>query len=617
MTYRNILDQQEVDNQVKYLNYCLTQLETGKNKFFVLNNEAGFSKSRITDVTVALNYGRKYLLVKKFNDEQWQSLENMRERISSEDWDFGTIPNDRIVLIHAGNSNLYENELGYKLELITADIVIISHEKYRLLSNSNKLHLYTKNRHTLIIDEFLELPIIRISERYLKDCSVLFPSKDLGRDDYVEIQDFFLNLLKSDIELVKRSNMALLELSKTNKQGANIVLEKLTQLKALFNGNMAQFLEGREDILYKGQPITYLTYVRFFNDIESIIKNQSIFCSFDKCLSTFQNFRFWTLKNNIILDASGDILSEYKLNSELFELKPQKKVFNYDNTTIHIKAFNSFKSNIESKFAKDNSSESTRLYLTSISKYIESTQKPEDKTLIVNYKRHFEDYTDLWNIPGTNCAWHGNILGKNDWREFNKLFINSIYNVPDANYILSYSFFKSRRITKNDLKMKLIGGSRQYQNTAIEELKQNFILHNLYQTIKRINRDVNQKSSIYIVTNNKHFLNNIQELMVNIHMFSNYRLSLPKIYRTPAQLEKDKELQLVEAELNRLLSIDKSNRREFLKAEFCQKLGWKTNTLKEKFTSVKKIKNLCEKYRVDLKKTFRTTSVKHIHFKAL
>jgi hypothetical protein len=612
MASKNILDQREFDKQIEYLKFCIGENETGANKFLVLNNEAGFSKSIVADNAAVLNHNKKFLLVKKYNDEQFKSKERMEELLRIDSWGWGAIPNTTFLVVNSDNAYLYENEWGYTQELQHSDVVIISHEKYRLLSNSDKLYLYTKDRDVLIIDEYLDVPIIRVNKQYFNEYGVLFPERDLGRDTYNAIQDFFIDLLNSKIELVKNSNMALIELGKTDKNNAKMLLSRLEELKVLFNLKSPDFLRSRANLKYKDLPITNLTYFKFFLEIESVIRNQCIYSSYDKSLSTYRPFSFWTLKNNIILDASGGFLKEYALNQK-FDLKPQGKVFNYAETTIHCKAFNSLKSRIESKFS-ENPTDSTRKYLTVLSDYIKSNQKLGDKTLVVNYKSHYEGFSELWDIGGVENAWHGNVLGKNDWRDFNKLFINSTYNMPEAGYILIYSFFKGKRITKNDLKTHAQGGTRRFRNGEIEDIKQNHILHHLYQTIKRINRDVDQKSDIFIVTDNEHFLANIAELMENVVVKWDYHLVLPETYKSPKRVEKDKELEAVESELKRLLSIDKNKRNEFLKKKFCQVVGWDTNKLREKFNSVQ-INKLCKEYGVDFNRTFKNRSVKYIYFK--
>lgn len=64
------IDNCEFEKQRSELKKYLSECETGKNEFVVLNNEAGFGKSRITDSILINDRRRCYLLVKKYNDEK-------------------------------------------------------------------------------------------------------------------------------------------------------------------------------------------------------------------------------------------------------------------------------------------------------------------------------------------------------------------------------------------------------------------------------------------------------------------------------------------------------------------------------------------------------------------
>ena len=341
-------DQELYLRQRELLKYYFTEHETGSDKFIVMNNEAGFSKSRLADETIINNPKRNYLLVKKYNSEKFESLECMKK---TEDifWG-GEIPREYVLVINADNSSNYESDA--MADLIKAKIVIISHEKYKLLSYSNKLGLYTNNRHTLIIDEYLDVPIISVNEDYFKHRRVLFPHH-LGWKEFLDLENYFCYIIKNYKEFtIASGSMRLLDLSKTHKSEVASMLSRLETIEQYFQSNMANILALAEESSIKKKPITYLTYIQFFTEIRSLLENQCIYISYEKSLSTVRKFKFWTLQNNIILDASGDILSEYRLN-ERFEIKQQKRVFDYSDTTIHFKEANSLKYTIEKRLTDE------------------------------------------------------------------------------------------------------------------------------------------------------------------------------------------------------------------------------------------------------------------------
>jgi len=242
------IDTEKADKQMDELKYYLTEGETGKNKFIVINNETGFGKSRATDGFIAKNDSRKYILVKKYNDAKTDSLESMREQLSDSVWgDFSDWSG--ALIISADNSHKYETDS--KHELIAANILIISHEKYRLLGNSGKLSLYTSGRHTLIIDESVDVPIFSISSKYFEKYRVLF-SYDLGTFQFNGLQEFFNQLLKninnredSDETVLKRANMSLVEF-KVNSNSKE-ALENIKHLEKLYQEKWYEIMQASKN----------------------------------------------------------------------------------------------------------------------------------------------------------------------------------------------------------------------------------------------------------------------------------------------------------------------------------------------------------------------------------
>jgi len=597
------VDIEEYERQKSLLKYYLTEYETGQDKFVVLNNEAGFSKSKLTDSCIINETRRKYLLVKKYNDEKYQSYENMMESIEVI---WGNIPSDYVVVINANNSYDYENVLVDRLT--GAQVVIISHEKYKLLSRSGKIGLYKKDRHTMIIDEYMEVPIVTINASYFNKIRSLFP-KDLGRDEFSKIEDLFADIIEKEKDV---KNMHLVKLQKYKR----ILEELLNELETFYDANYDHY----DKILEKlNNNLSHYDYKKFFTDIKSIISNQAIYSPFTKSISTYKSFDFWTLKNNIILDASGDILSEYKLNPQLFEIVPQKKVFDYSNTTVHIKRHRSYKSTIDIKFNSEGKDNSKERYFKPIVKFIKANHFSADQTLIINYLEHQKYFKELQKIEGIYLSYHGNILGKNDWRECNKLFINSTFNLPEEAYLLIYSFYSGKRLRKTDFRIET-KDHRCFKKKIIEQLKQNFILHNFYQEIKRINRDLIKEAHIYVITDNEYFISKIPELMKNVNVKFDYNIELPEINSNRNSLKERPLYIAIKDELERIAQTDLKDAERVSKKQFCQNVSQNsqdvritTADLKKKFNR-KYIKELCESYGVDYKRTFKKHS-RYIYFK--
>ncbi|MEQ8235158.1 MAG: hypothetical protein ABRQ23_00090 [Syntrophomonadaceae bacterium] len=618
----NIYHQQEEE-----LKKYLTKGNTGSEKFIVLNYETGFGKSRITDRAIVANIFRKYLLVKRYNSEKDESLKTMKEVLEIE-WEESPFKGcdavseeERIVVINTDNSYEYEKSPEGRIRLIEAQIVIISHEKYRLLSDSHLLRLYTSGRDTLIIDENIEVPIFSISSQYFDDYKILF-NYDLGGSEFHSIHEKFRELMtilrcsKEAEDANNEGNMSLIEMKNYERQfGIN---DELRKLEGIFKNHYHKIIESTRNSTIRGIPITALDYYRFFTEIKSVMENQCIYSFFYNALFTFRKFNFWTLENNIILDASGDILTQYKLNPK-FEVIKKTPIFDYSETSIHHKNAKSNKSEIDENFSSITGINGEKLksvgsYLYSIAQYIAGHHDDKrDKTLVITHKDHNKTFERLMTSikPSENIytAWHGNILGKNDWRDCNKLFISSIYNLPEPAYILMYSFYSGKKIKSSYLKVKIENNQRVFKTRAIEELKRSFIVHNIYQEMKRINRNVDRAADIYLITDIKYLKGKIKSLMKNVGFIEDYDIKLPPKRNS---FETRDIYQTIENELIRMSQADKSDKYQFSKELFCQNTRIESNRLKEKL-EVGYIKELCDKYNLDYKKTFNKGS-RYLYF---
>ena len=138
--------------------------------------------------------------------------------------------------------------------------------------------------------------------------------------------------------------------------------------------------------------------------------------------------------------------------------------------------------------------------------------------------------------------------------------------------------------------VEVVDNARKFKIKAIEDLKQNYILHNLYQEIKRINRKVDMVSDVYIIIDNKHFLKNIQNLMQNVNLIEDYDIRLPEKINV---FEIRPDYININTELERMTTADVKNRKEFSKQLFCSNTGIDSKRLKERL-DVEYIKKLCD-----------------------
>ena len=133
-----------LEKQKQQLEY---EIVYGKNEghFAVFDIEAGCRKTRTAEKALAALYktGKKAIFVRLFDDDCRESRDNIN-RIVGKDVAF------------AYNNEDVSPEKAKKINLLAFPILIITHQKYRVLMiDANKRRAFIKGRTTLVIDEFL------------------------------------------------------------------------------------------------------------------------------------------------------------------------------------------------------------------------------------------------------------------------------------------------------------------------------------------------------------------------------------------------------------------------------------------------------------------------------
>ena len=566
----SLLNQQEEEIR----NYILNET-TGKDKILVLAYEASMGKSRITDSTLKLNPDKKILYVKKFNDEQKVSMQRILD--TNENDIFQLLVTQRnVVLIDASNSYDYEHNNPGKLK--NANIVIISHKRYQLISNNQKLKkLYSEGRDILIIDEYVEPEVYTLNEEFFRDKSKLFPNDFLtGKDhiragDALKIEECFEKIFKmieddKEHKLGTNKNMRLINIIDDIQDDIdkNIDQELLSLLKNKVNMLDAYYKENRKFLLMTSKCKEY-EYQEYFDCLKAVLGQQIIY---EKCLKkgrtvfsfhTLNNFSYWTLNHNLILDASGGILYEYKLNP-LFQIERKTRVFDYSNTNAHFCSTKSFQTDVQNNYGK-NANESIKNFLSILSDYIVGNNKTYDKTFIVLYEKYERLLESLiWKnqhngkMKGLVSVNHyKNLVGKNDWRDFNKIYLPMQFNIPEYLYLLYYSFASNKILIEGDFEIVVEDDLRKFKNSDIEKVKLGHQVHETYQTLKRINRDNTYKSDFYIITNDERIIGLFPNLFKNIVVKMDFDIPLEEI-KTETKKKKKAKWENIKKLMSELLN---------------------------------------------------------------
>lgn len=447
-------------------------------KFIVFNNEAGTGKSTEAHRMLgelSKEYSYKALYVQPY--EKDGELTNTVNRINS-------FAGKSIARRFAKNDKKIKGEREKALE---AQILCITHRMYIEICKGNNRDL-ANGRDILIIDELpsllnkIEITKYDIMELWLNSAQYKEAEKlaTFFKDvwfKYENISNHNKNIEFKKVNYTKEdckeySDLIQVLLNKIEDKKIKETLEKFLQL--LNNGFL--FYENK-------------------------------FCSYDGRIKPL------LLKNNIILDANAGFNYLYQL-SPIFIVREQEKIFEYSNTNLYHYLVNTSKNGINN---------SVDLYSKCLSQVMLETG---DSVLFVIDKSHIDILKDEiilnYNMYGstieeieTNMGikiyidYHGNLIGKNTYRDCNIAVILKTPNFDYQTYTLNYLFYKG--YDKDSLRDILV-----FDNLEIEKLRKSNVAGEIYQAIKRINRNNSKISRIYLFNNNKDIIDIVKDQFNNI-----------------------------------------------------------------------------------------------------
>lgn len=468
--------------KMKYLKELILEQETGEDKFFVIDLESGLGKSVGTD-EIVLNYTydnthnkkqRKFLIVKRFTSEIENSVGNREEGL--------------IGAIDGIDSESWEQQWKNKLEeLEKIDILYITHQRYiDLCENEEYRNAICAGRHTLIIDEKINFPSFTFNKNVYDEIRAY-----LERSIQVMHDEVCKNLLDiiQDNEDEKITNKCVRVKPCINQQQLN---DFITVLQA----NPLRKGRNRIDWFIKGLTLWYSTTTTcLYNSGNISTVNPA--------------HRHWGLQNNIILDASGNIDYIYKVNPLEYNLIHQQRLVDHSHANFYHVDFNSSKSNLE-KYEKEISIE--------LPKKIKSYRRNHlDKTLIICHKDKVEMVRKslykvfpsemIWvdkkekdepDYMGQEIAiaWYGNLIGKNTFREFTQVWLIGTPNIPYEQYPLQYMIYSKQGLKNNSLEVY----KGRFKNGKFKNIQTGYIATEMYQSIKRIQRNELPKGDFFIMT---------------------------------------------------------------------------------------------------------------------
>lgn len=606
---RQILDKDLLKQQKKDLKRYIVKGKTGNDKFKVLAYEASMGKSRETDQVLKLNSKIKIVYVKKFNDESFVSLKNILDI----DYNLSSLieknlDEKKVIVVNSANSFRYENNPE---KVKNAQIVILSHKKYQLICKRKDLiKLYFEGRNSLIIDEYMSPEIYCLNQDFFQKKSKLWENENPDNPEETtrfglakKIENMFLSFINKIAEdKEKISNNIRLINSIDDIANSTTEQKFLVDLKNAVNELQQKYDENKLMWIKNNKSFEYQ---EFFDCINSFLNQQFIYYfDFKKkksSIHTLNKFDYIKTENNLILDATGNVLHEYKLNDKLFEVLEQEPIYFYGHSKCHVYRSKSYQSNVNKDY-HENFWNSREVFLTSIAEHIEKNHNNKrDKVFIVLFKDYEIDFQKIMSKKNLKCKYSinhfKNIVGRNDWRDFNVIYLPIQFNEPDYTYLLYYSWATAKDLTKEDFHIGYDNdGNRIFVNSDIEKVRIGQQIAQMYQTLKRINRNNKQNAHFYLIMDDDRIFSWIPKLFKNILIDNDFDINLYEL-KTDAKRKRIEKWNKIKKMIG-LLKTNPSGPAS-LKSNWIKVLGCRSDKLKEKILKVNDLKNI-----IDIEKSF-------------
>lgn len=489
-----------LEKQKQQLRYEIVYGENAGH-FAVFDIEAGCRKTRTAEEALINLYktGKKAILVRRTDNDCRESMQNIN-RIAGLDIAFAYNNED----VSVSNVQKVNSLLAH------IPIVIITHQKYSvLMKDSSKRKIFTRNRSTLVIDEFLStINAISLGVSDLETYKALF------RNDNV-LSQAFEKAMHQPIDFLdtwNKEDSSRRFITLTDKSPS----KDFDKLIKLIRANVSDQLlkTWREKINSNADTELDVNFV-LLNDLctvkilcERILEYKQLFTSMclysdKKLYTTDKRYNYWFLDNNIMLDASGELQIAYSLNNEEFILQHCEKVLNHRRwkiINIPVTTTTAVKDKILNFYDVVN----------------QKLKEYGNDILVVGKK----DEMDLINVPEENKGYFGNITGSNQWYDKKNVAIIQTHNLSDVDYILKYLHYARETIEESfPLTCKCNGRSvkRIYSFTdkRLEKIRVHWIASEIYQAVKRVNRNMKYNTDVLIFINNEEVIELLKAQMTN------------------------------------------------------------------------------------------------------
>lgn len=489
-----------LEKQKQQLKYEIVYGENSGH-FAVFDIEAGCRKTRTAESALVdlYKHGKKAIFVRRTDDDCRESMNNIN-RMAGIDIAFAynneDVPVNQISRINSILRNI--------------PIVLITHQKYTvLMKDVDKRKVFVKDRTTLIIDEFLStINVISLGTGDIETYRVLF------KNDHVLLQAFekamhqpidFLTVW--DKEKNERRFITLTDKSPSKDFNvlikllrANISDESLKKWRETIRCNIDT--EPKINLLLLDEICTVKMLCEQILGYKQLFTGMCLY-SDKKLYTTDKRYNYWFLDNNIMLDASGELQIAYSLNQEEFALQHCEKVLDHSQwkiINVPVTTTTTVKDKILNFYDVVNS----------------ELKRYGNEILVVGKK----DEMGMIDVPEENKGYFGNITGSNQWYDKKNVAIIQTHNLSDVDYILKYLHYAKATIDEEfPLTCKCNGRAvkRIYSFTdkRLEKIRIHWIASEIYQAVKRVNRNMRYNTDVLIFINNEDVIKLLKSQMKN------------------------------------------------------------------------------------------------------
>ncbi len=473
------VDIEKLEKQKKYLK---NQVIYGNNKdYFLVNNmEPGLGKTLAIEEALAelykLNPKIKTLYIKKFKD-----TENL---IGSSHWNINSQAGKNIALAIDK-----DNFISNRKQIKKFPIIVITHEKYKALcKNKYQRKIFTEGRINLIVDEEIDM----------------LETFHHNQETLLEFRNKLPKQIQPQYDICVQELMSQLVISANGKYFFNAKDKKTDEFKRLrtkarkyiTKEYAGQFTIDTQRQMRVKDFIDEIEHIEQFLNKTCVMENSNIY-TYDSRIKPF------LLQNNIILDANAGFNYIYRLNP-IFKLQRQAKIVDHSNWTLHVADVNSTRTKKEKALN----------FHKQVERFVHTRMNENSLGLVIGSK----DDENIMTLPENVKQDHyGNLIGKNEWRDSDKVFSIHLPQYPFYVYILKYLYYTGKKLDNRSNWDAIRDVSTvRFRNKELEKLRISTIASEMYQGVKRINRNNEKKADIYILCHDKEIVKIIKRQLKNI-----------------------------------------------------------------------------------------------------